>query len=109
MIWKLLRQSSNISMDLLQKPSIPRVLDRRSLNRPEPIILDGVQAVAYSRLRLMDTDFQRTERQRKVIALALEKARQADAGTLTNLAKAILPQISTSVGIEDVAASGKRY
>ena len=50
----------------------------------------------------MDTDFQRTERQRKVIALALEKARQADAGTLTNLAKAILPQISTSVGIEDV-------
>ena len=64
--------------------------------------LDGVQAVAYSRLRLMDTDFQRTERQRKVIALALEKARQADAGTLTNLAKAILPQISTSVGIEDV-------
>lgn len=35
--------------------------------------LDGVQAVAYSRLRLMDTDFQRTERQRKVIALALEK------------------------------------
>ena len=64
--------------------------------------LDGVQAVAYSRLRLMDTDFQRTERQRKVIALALEKARQADAGTLTDLAKAILPQISTSVGIEDV-------
>lgn len=64
--------------------------------------LDGVQAVAYSRLRLMDTDFQRTERQRKVTALALEKARQADAGTLTNLAKAILPQISTSVGIEDV-------
>ena len=64
--------------------------------------LDGVQAVAYSRLRLMDTDFQRTERQRKVIALALEKARQADAGTFTNLAKAILPQISTSVGIEDV-------
>ena len=64
--------------------------------------LDGVQAVAYSRLRLMDTDFQRTERQRKVIALALEKARKADAGTLTNLAKAILPQISTSVGIEDV-------
>ena len=37
-----------------------------------------------------------------MIALALEKARQADAGTLTNLAKAILPQISTSVGIEDV-------
>ena len=31
--------------------------------------LDGVQAVAYGRLRLMDTDFARTERQRKVINL----------------------------------------
>ena len=72
------------------------------LKQAGPNHLDGVQAVAYSRLRLMDTDFQRTERQRKVIALALEKARQADAGTLTSLAKAILPQISTSIGIDDV-------
>ena len=45
--------------------------------------LDGVQAVAYSRLRLMDTDFQRTERQRKVVELALAKAKQADLSTLT--------------------------
>ena len=64
-----------------------------------PNHLDGVQAVAYCRLRLMDTDFQRTERQRKVISLALEKAKQADLATRTNLVKAILPQISTSVGV----------
>ena len=38
--------------------------------------LDGVQAVAYGRLRLMDTDFARTERQRKVIELAFEKAKK---------------------------------
>lgn len=64
--------------------------------------LDGVQAVAYSRLRLMDTDFQRTERQRKVVSLALDKAKQASASELTALAKAVLPEISTSVGIDDV-------
>ena len=64
--------------------------------------LDGVQAVAYSRLRLMDTDFQRTERQRKVVSLALEKAKAADAGTLTQLVSAILPQISTDIGIDDL-------
>ena len=63
------------------------------LKQAGPNHLDGVQAVAYCRLRLMDTDFQRTERQRKVITLALEKARQADAATLTSLAKAILPQM----------------
>ncbi len=37
--------------------------------------LDGVQAVAYARLRLMDTDFNRTERQRKVLGQAMEKAK----------------------------------
>lgn len=36
--------------------------------------LDGVQAVAYGRLRLMDTDFARTERQRKIVQQAFEKA-----------------------------------
>lgn len=64
--------------------------------------LDGVQAVAYGRLRLMDTDFNRTARQRKVLSLALDKAKQASAGTLMNIAKGLLPQVSTSVGITDL-------
>ena len=64
--------------------------------------LDGVQAVAYSRLRLMDTDFNRTERQRKVVSLALEKAKQADLSTLTTLVATVLPEISTSIGAEDI-------
>ncbi len=38
--------------------------------------LDGVQAVAYARLRLMDTDFNRTERQRKVLGQAMERQNQ---------------------------------
>lgn len=64
--------------------------------------LDGVQAVAYARLRLMDTDFKRTERQRKVVYLAFEKAKQADFATLNNIMVTILPQISTSVTLDDM-------
>ena len=69
--------------------------------------LDGVQAVAYSRLRLMDTDFQRTERQRKVVELALAKAKQADLPTLTSLAGYMVQEISTSVGVDDVLPLAK--
>lgn len=69
--------------------------------------LDGVQAVAYSRLRLMDTDFQRTERQRKVVELALAKAKQADVSTLTSLAAYMVQEISTSVGAGDVLPLAK--
>lgn len=64
--------------------------------------LDGVQAVAYARLRLMDTDFKRTERQRKVVSQCFEKAKQADIQTLKTLAEAILPQISTSITLEQL-------
>ena len=74
--------------------------------------LDGVQAVAYSRLRLMDTDFNRTERQRKVIGLALEKAKQADPEVLTTIILSVLPQLSTSIGAEDlipIARDIKKY
>ena len=64
--------------------------------------LDGVQAVAYGRLRLMDTDFQRTARQRKVLSLALEKAKQADALTLIAVVQSLMSEVSTSVDLGDI-------
>lgn len=72
------------------------------LKKAGPNHLDGVQAVAYARLRKMDTDFKRTERQREVVNLVLQKARKADLSTLNQVVGAILPQISTSIGIKDV-------
>lgn len=65
--------------------------------------LDGVQAVAYGRLRLMDTDFNRTARQRKVISLALDKAKQADKKTLVSAAVQVIPMLHTSIGASDLA------
>lgn len=64
--------------------------------------LDGVQAVAYGRLRLMDTDYARTERQRKVIEAAFAKAKTADWATLNQLAEVIFPQVATSVDLADI-------
>lgn len=70
--------------------------------------LDGVQAVAYGRLRLMDTDYARTERQRKVIKLAFEKAKTADWATLNNIIQTVfVNQVSTSVDLNDVLLAGR--
>lgn len=77
-------------------------LDHSGMNH-----LDGVQAVAYARLRLMDTDFNRTERQRKVLNLAMEKAKAADFNTLKTLIGTVFPQISTSVGVDDLVMMAK--
>lgn len=66
--------------------------------------LDGVQAVAYCRLRLMDDDFMRTKRQQKVISLVMEKAAHADYATLNQLIEVILPQTASSIDAEDIYA-----
>ncbi len=77
-------------------------LDHSGMNH-----LDGVQAVAYARLRLMDTDFNRTERQRKVLGQAMEKAKSSDFKTLRTLVGAVYPEISTSIGVDDILTMAK--
>lgn len=64
--------------------------------------LDGVQAVAYGRLRLMDSDFQRVERQKKVIALCLEKAKKLDMSQLRLIMEAILPQVAYEFDMDEM-------
>lgn len=69
--------------------------------------LDGVQTVAYCRLRLMDDDFKRTERQRKVLKLILEKAKHADLTTLNNIITTVFPETSSSIDTDDLMAAVK--
>ena len=74
--------------------------------------LDGVQSVAYMRLRMMDTDFKRTERQRIVVEQVFEKARQADIATLVQVVGTVLPQVMTSLSEDemlDIAYNLKNY
>ena len=63
--------------------------------------LDGVQAVAYARLRYMDSDFERTERQRRVIKLLFEKAKKADFATLNGIFTGLLPMVATNLTWQD--------
>ena len=73
----------------------------RHLEAPGLHNLDGVQAVAYARLRLMDTDFNRTQRQRKIASLAFNKAKQADFNKLKDLLFKVYPQVSSSISADD--------
>lgn len=60
--------------------------------------LSGNQAVAYSRIRYTGNgDFERTERQRRVLYEVFKKAKDAEIISLTNLALQILPLVETSM------------
>ena len=69
--------------------------------------LDGVQAVAYGRLRLMDSDYARTERQRLIIQKAFEKAKKADFATLNSLIGNMSAMCATNINMNDILPMAK--
>ena len=65
--------------------------------------LDGVQAVAYSRIRYTSGgDYKRTERMRTVIEAMLKKAKSLSIGQLNKLADTVLPRISTNISSGEI-------
>lgn len=70
--------------------------------------LDGVQAVAYARLRYVGNgDFQRTERQRLVVNKMVEKALASDLGTINELIDTVFPEIKTSLSKTEILSLAK--
>lgn len=75
--------------------------------------LDGVQAVAYGRIRKgVGDDYKRTERARDVMELLLEKVRGMSVSELNNLLDIVLPQVRTNLTntqIMDLLADINKY
>lgn len=59
--------------------------------------LNGEQTLKFARIRKLDSDFGRSERQRKVILACLEKARHLDINELLTLVKTAMPYLSTDL------------
>lgn len=66
--------------------------------------LNGDQALAYSRIRKIDSDFGRTERQRKVLTAIMEKYRNASIDQLWSLLNTLLPMISTDMSNNEITS-----
>lgn len=66
-------------------------------------VLDGVQAVAYSRIRYTaGGDYKRTERMRDVIEAMLTKLKTKSIGQINTIANKILPQVYTNLTMTDL-------
>ena len=70
--------------------------------------LNGVQVVSYARIRYTGGgDFERTSRQRRVLALIAEKAQSASFSTLNRIIDKVFPQVSTNFTITEMIAYAK--
>lgn len=64
--------------------------------------LDGNQALAYARIRKIDSDYQRTERIRTVLDAAFDKIKTMGISELLNFIDVVLPHISTNISTNEI-------
>lgn len=64
--------------------------------------LDGHNALRYARIRKLDSDFGRTNRQRTVLKALLEKVRNSSLKNLLRLTDTIFPLISTDMENDEI-------
>ena len=72
----------------------------------EDVHLNGEEALWYSRIRYLDSDFQRTQRQRKVITAIVEKASTKNLSELYSLAEKVIPLIKTNMSSKQIMSLG---
>ncbi len=65
-------------------------------------LVNGLQAVAYCRIRAIGSDFARTERQREVLLAIMDVAQQTDLATLTKVINVGAQYIATSIDLEEI-------
>lgn len=91
--------------DYIDATSKSSGIKSKSITRTGKQTLDGVQAVAYSRIRYTEGgDYKRTERMRTVITAMLTKAKTLSIGKLNNLVDTILPRVSTNITATEILA-----
>lgn len=74
-----------------------------------PQILNGVQALAYSRIRSTDGgDFERTQRQRTVMEAIFEKAKSTSIASYPSILNKVMSLIQTNMSTNDILAMGTR-
>jgi anionic cell wall polymer biosynthesis LytR-Cps2A-Psr (LCP) family protein len=65
--------------------------------------LDGVQALAYCRIRATaGDDYKRASRQRTVIKIMFDMVKQSDIATINSIIDAVLPEIKTSLSTTQI-------
>jgi LCP family protein required for cell wall assembly len=68
------------------------------------IHMDGVMALKYARIRIIDNDFNRTSRQRNVIMAVFNKIKGKSVPELMKLADQILPMLTTDMSNSEMVS-----
>lgn len=71
--------------------------------------LDGPHALMYARIRKLDSDFGRTQRQRNIVTAVFNKVKKSSVSDLLKLVDTVLPYISTDMSNAQIAKIAVKY
>ena len=74
----------------------------------ENVHLNGRQALAYARIRKIDSDWERTNRQRKVLVAMMEKMRGTNAMQLLQLGMTLQQYFETNMTLEEIIGTADK-
>ncbi|MBQ9067131.1 MAG: LCP family protein [Clostridia bacterium] len=87
--------------------------NRLHFDSGDSVHLDGEQALMFARIRKLDSDIQRTRRQRLVMSAVQKKLSEADKVDLLKMVRSIMPYLQTDIGATRMMnlaiAAGTRY
>lgn len=86
----------NITVTDEEASKIPAISSAGTYN------LNGNQALTYSRIRKIDTDYKRTERMRTVLNAIFTKVKSLNLAELNNLVDVVLPHVSTNISKNEI-------
>jgi len=64
----------------------------------DQVLLNGNQAVAFARIRTIDSDYRRTERQREVLTAMAKRLQEENGTTLLTVIPTLLKYVETDMG-----------
>lgn len=70
---------------------------KQNIEYGEAVTLNGEEALVYVRIRYLDSDFYRTQRQRKVISAILSQVKKSNPLELIDTAKTVLSYVETDM------------
>ena len=71
-------------------------------------VLSGMQALGYARIRKTDSDYGRTNRQRKVVSACVSKLKSFDPVTLIRFFKPVKRSVRTNMGTLELLSLGEK-
>lgn len=70
--------------------------------------LDGEQALTYARIRYIDSDFNRTQRQRNVLTAVFNKVKSMSLNDMLSVLDSILPSLTTDMTNTEIIATATK-